>query len=495
MSYELLKYLKSSVKGNWLRYYELNPENDQEIVAEKYNSQDIYQLTQDKLEQISAITIIKKTVVIFIVESNPVDLIAAFLAGIIAEVNLFLCDPAWQQREWQQVLKLVEPDLIFGDRTIQDLIGKINAEVNNSIDNQANLSPQSLIMIPTGGTSGRLKFAIHNWSTLTASVTGFKNYFHCQSINSACTLPLYHVSGLMQFMRSFVTQGNLALFDYKAVLTQQISLDQAEYFISLVPTQLQRFIESQPDWLSKFKTVLLGGAPASHSLLDAARKYQIPLALTYGMTETASGIITLKPEDFLAGNTSNGKILPHAQVEIARTVFNHNINQKTREIKEIASKSIENNIGLVKIKSESLCLGYYPQFFDSEKSFITDDLGYFDVDNYLHLVGRNSQKIITGGRNVFPVEVEAIIYATNLVQDICVIGISDPKWGQAVTAIYVPLESQLPSNLIHQKIQSQLAKYKQPKNWIEVDSLPRNNRGKINYPQLSAIALQALSSR
>ena len=110
------------------------------------------------------------------------------------------------------------------------------------------------------------------------------------------------------------------------------------------------------------------------------------------------------------------------------------------------------------------------------------------------MVGRNSQKIITGGENVFPAEVEAVIYSTKLVKDVCVVGIPDSKWGQAVTAVYVPLTSGN-LNLIKQKVQSQLAKYKQPKNWIQVDTIPRNNRGKINYRQIKAIALQVVSNK
>ena len=122
---------------------------------------------------------------------------------------------------------------------------------------------------------------------------------------------------------------------------------------------------------------------------------------------------------------------------------------------------------------------------------MTDDLGYLDDNGYLYLVGRDSHKIITGGENVFPTEVEAAIWSTQLIKDVCVIGLSDQKWGQVVTAIYVPLNSEHDLDLldlIQQKIQLQLAKYKQPKKWIQVNSLPRNDRGKINYQLVKAIA-------
>jgi O-succinylbenzoic acid--CoA ligase len=175
------------------------------------------------------------------------------------------------------------------------------------------------IMIPTGGSSGKIKFAIHTWDTLMASVRGFTQYFQLNKVNSFCVLPLYHVSGLMQFMRSFTTGGKLAILPFKELDSSQIyNIEPSEFFISLVPTQLQRLLE-KPDlitWLSQFETVLLGGAPAWNELLEKARFYRIRLAPTYGMTETASQIATVKPDDFLNGKISSGQTLPHAQITI-----------------------------------------------------------------------------------------------------------------------------------------------------------------------------------
>ena len=463
MREELLKYLKSYTDTRALQYFE-----NGKLKTTADASLELYRLTNLELSKILSAIASYQRAKVFIVEDDPIKFLAAFLAVVIAEVNLFLCDPAWQQREWQQVLSLVKPDLILGELTVRDL-NTITA--SKDADRRSHLPDRPLIMIPTGGTSGNIRFAMHSWETLSASVAGFQEYFDCQNINSFCTLPLYHVSGLMQFMRSFITGGNLVLCPYKAIQTTEFNFDTEDYFISLVPTQLQVLIESVPEWLSGFKTVLLGGAPARRPLLDTARKHNIAIAPTYGMTETASGIVALKPSDFLAGNNSSGRVLPHARVTL---------------------KAIDSNIGSIAISCASLCLGYYPDLFASA-SLVTDDLGYFDRDGYLHLVGRNSHKIITGGENVFPAEVEAAILATGLVTDVCVIGISDRQWGQAVTAIYVPV-SNFDLDRVKQQVRSQLANYKQPKKWIEVERLPRNNRGKINYQRLKAIAERAINS-
>ncbi|NER19777.1 MAG: AMP-binding protein [Symploca sp. SIO1C2] len=258
-----------------------------------------------------------------------------------------------------------------------------------------------------------------------------------------------------------------------------------EFFLSLVPTQLARLINLDASvWLSGFRTVLLGGAPPWNSLLEEARRYKIPLAPTYGMTETASGIVTLKPEAFLSGNNSSGQVLPHAQVTIRNT---------TGEILNA------NQTGMITIQADSLALGYYPEAeaFNPQSpipDFPTDDLGFVDQQGYLHIIGRRSNKIITGGENVFPPEVEAAIQATELVSDVCVIGVPDADWGQMVTAIYVPNAQTVSHQLLATALEEQLSSYKRPKNWISVAKLPRNAQGKVNYEQLQAMVNGCLTT-
>ena len=338
------------------------------------------------------------------------------------------------------------------------------------------------IMIPTGGSSGKIRFAIHTWESLTASVQGFQQYFNVDKINSFCVLPLYHVSGFMQFMRSFTTGGKLTIASLKALEAgKKYDIEPEQFFISLVPTQLQRLLQN-PDtanWLSQFHTVLLGGAPAWPELLDIARKYQIKLALTYGMTETASQIATLKPADFLAGNNSSGQALPHAKITIRSA---------------IGKILCYNEIGNVTVNTKSLALGYYPELFSDRPYFQLDDLGFFDKNNYLNIVGRSSDKIITGGENVFPAQVEAAIKNTNLVADVAVIGLPDKDWGQVVTAIYVPANSQVTVKNLQAAIEDKLSKFKRPKNWVVVEQLPRNAQGKVNREHLQEIAIKMVRS-
>lgn len=439
-----------------------------------YDSRQFNQIAQKLYLELTQLSASGTPPKIILAEREPVRFLASFIAACAASCPVFLCNPDWGTQEWQQVFDLVQPDIILGMGNGAWCMGHGNNNIQCPIPNS--------IMIPTGGSSGEIKFAIHTWETFIASVKGFIEYFQLKRVNSFCVLPLYHVSGLMQFMRSFTTKGKVAIQPFKAVESSQIlNIKQSEFFISLVPTQLQRLLQNPEltEWLSQFNTVLLGGAPAWNELLEKARFHRIRLAPTYGMTETASQIATLKPDDFLGGKISSGKILPHAKVTIR--------NQQG----EILNS---NQIGNITIQAQSLALGYYPITINNQTDFQVDDLGFLDDQGYLNIVGRNSDKIITGGENIYPAEIESAIQATQMVADICVIGIPDKHWGQALTAIYIPKKSNTSALKIQTLLKNKLSKFKIPKYWIPQQNLPRNSQGKINRQQLQQIATEFLQN-
>jgi o-succinylbenzoate---CoA ligase len=417
---------------------------------------------------------------------NSLDFLTAFLAAVAADCSVFLGDPAWVAAEWQETLQLVEPDLILSDGLIPDA---------PSLPRTSSIPPRPIspiIAIPTGGSSGRIRFAIHTWESLRAAVKGFQAYFALKSINSFCILPLYHVSGLMQFLRSFLTGGRIAIVPYAALKTPNlptcdIDLPPEAFYISLVPTQLRFLLEHHPHWLSRFATVFLGGAAAGQELLDIARQKPIRLAPTYGMTETAAQVVTLKPEEFLQGNSSCGRLLPHARITICDD------QGTTLDLEQT---------GIVKITCSSLFHGYYSKDWTIDlphkpNVLMTDDLGYFDTEGYLHIVGRNSQKIITGGKNVFPAEVEWAILSSDQIRDACIIGMEDDYWGQIIVAICVPRSnnwSEFNLAALQQEISPRLSKYKHPKHWVFVAQLPRNLQGKINYVEVMKLAKMTLKN-
>jgi len=375
-------------------------------------------------------------------EPNPRRFLAQFCAAVVTETPVFLCNPHWQAQEWRTVQATVQPDLIWPPSPSEPPLKR----------------GAGGIYIPTGGSSGQIRFTIHTWATLTAAVEGLYTYFDRTPLSAYCILPLYHVSGLMQGVRSLLTGGQLWLSNSKTCTLG----DGQTTFISLVPTQLQRFLaQNQAPWLQQFRAIFLGGAPAWPDLLSRARALALPLAPTYGMTETAAQIATLKPADFLAGAEGCGPLLPHVQGKIAPD-------------------------GRLEIQTPSLCLGYYPNPWP-EPIFTTDDLATFTPTGSLVIHGRQSRQIITGGENVAPEEVERAILATGKVADVAVVGVTDEIWGEAIAAFYAPQLSPEDLATLQTQLRQELAPHKQPKQWQGMEKLPRNAQGKLDYRALGGM--------
>jgi O-succinylbenzoic acid--CoA ligase len=481
---------------------------------------------------------------LLIVEPDPLKLLSQCLAAGLTGHSVILGNPHWGEMEWRQVQNL--KPLFWPDEEARTqgwislpqpqgsflalAAGMERQDSSGPLLSRGELGPGSWkghVLIPTGGSTGGLKFVVHTWYTLIASVEGFRAHFDVDRVHAYCVLPLFHVSGLMQALRVLMSAGTLALQTYKVLKQGHLLPIPEPGFLSLVPTQLQWLLdqgESYIAWLKGFRAVLLGGAPAWPGLLRQARELGIPLALTYGMTETASQVATLLPERFLAGVSSNGQALPHAQIQILGK--NH----------EVLSPG---NTGRVAISSQSLGLGYVipeqkPQFTSlntvqtyglstspsalkspeaepalplrlygqerndsrgfSEGVFLTDDMGFLDAVGDLHVVGRCSTKLITGGENVFPEDVEATLLTLDTIKDVCVVGLPDDYWGQRVCAVLVLSPPATPLGKIISALRPRLPPYQCPKDWILVNAIPRTAQGKVNRQESLKIAQKVLAN-
>lgn len=391
---------------------------------------------------------------------------------------LFLGNPHWAIAEERQVIEQVQPHQIWSDRHNpwrNEVVCRNCDTVNGGEFLQDH---RSYIGIGTGGSSGHIRFAMHTWESLGSAVDGFRNYFDDVldrgRVHSFCTLPLFHVSGLMQLLRCVWSGGVFQWGQLPKPSTQTFpslawqTVDDftppgspespSSGFISLVPTQLARLLDHERAiaWLGQFRVILLGGAPPWTGLLERSRQMQLPIAPTYGMTETGAQVATLKPTDFLDGKTGVGKILPHLALEIADT-------------------------GSIVVRGPSLAAGYW-QGEVIAPALTTGDLGTCDDHGYLFILGRQDDVIITGGENVMPQEVEAAILATGVATDVCVVGVPDQEWGQRVAAAWVPGAQETIPTLPQWRelLNRHLSRYKHPKWWRKVDHIPRNSRGKVN---------------
>lgn len=323
------------------------------------------------------------------------------------------------------------------------------------------------LMIPTGGSSGRLKFARHDSYTIAAAVKGFAQHFGMARVNALGLLPLYHVSGLMAWMRSVLTGGEFVAGDWKRIEAgERVVLPARDdgRVLSLVPTQLERLLRepAAAEWLRGFRIVFLGGAPAWPELLERAADARVPLSLSYGMTETAAMIAALRPEEFARGERSSGRAMPHARVELG-------------------------DDGVICVSGRSVFRGYYPDWRHERKMFETADVGRFDAARRLHVLGRRDAVIVSGGEKVQPLEVEAVLKSATGCARLAVIGVADREWGERVVAVYAAGD---PFDVARARAaaERELAPAQRPKDYIALREWPANETGKVNRAALAKLA-------
>lgn len=353
--------------------------------------------------------------------------------------HFFLCDPKWGTSERETVGRLLTGDSAG--------------------------SGEGWLCIPTGGSSGTIKFARHDERTLTAAASGFCAHFGLERVNAVDVLPPFHVSGLMSRVRCAETGGQHVPWPWRRLETGVVPTlaENCDWVISLVPTQLQRLLSSMETtaWLRRFAVIFLGGGPSWPELAEAAARAGLRLSLSYGMTETAAMIAALRPDEFLAGARSAGAVLPHGRVTI-------------------------DSDGVIAVGGASLFRGYYPHW-RSTPEFETADLGRIDESGHLHVLGRRDTMIITGGEKVSPMEVEAALRGTGLLTDVGVIGMPDPEWGEVVVACYPAADATLDLTAVRERIEGVLAAYKRPKRYVAVGDWPRNSQGKLNRLRLAEL--------
>ena len=324
----------------------------------------------------------------------------------------------------------------------------------------------------TSGTTGKPK----------AVPLTYNNHFH-SAIASALHLgiepddnwllcmPMFHVGGLAIAWRSVINGTTITLlpkFDEQEVL-EAIAHERVT-LISLVPTMLTRLLQ-HPNWasLQKLRAILLGGAPASPELIEQCQQLNLPIMPTYGMTETASQITTLLPHEIAIKRGSSGLPLFGNRLRIADL---HDPEQ------ELAIGAI----GQILVQGASVMDGYLNQLENNSVKdgwLYTGDLGYLDLDGYLYVVSRRSDLIISGGENIYPTEIEAVLLAHPAIAEVCIVGLGDREWGEIVVAVIVTKAQLSLAEIRDFCEQKSLARYKLPKSIYIWESLPKTASGKL----------------
>ena len=365
---------------------------------------------------------------------DPHDFTVELFAAILVGRSIALANPNWGAQEKEQFDALVGRGVAPSD-SLSSRANYLNACRQNKV-----------ILVPTGGTTSGIKLVIHTWKTLEAACKGVQQFLGGAAIDSCCVLPLYHVSGLIQLFRAYHSGGYIR-FDEDEV---------EDCCLSYVPTQLSRalFDKKRIQALSTTRVIFVGGAPMPQSLAKEARKLKLPVMPVYGMTETAAMVAAIPVADFLTDSRAGAVPIGDAKIEI-------------------------DSSGRICIQSPALFKGYYGhEALDLTRGHLSEDEGYIDENERLHVTGRIDRLVISGGEKIDPYEVEDAVGAISGIEEVLAVGLPDVEWGQKLVVYYTGQE------LVDWKkhLKEQLVSYKLPKEMLRVDRLPLDEKGKFLKP-------------
>ncbi len=396
-----------------------------------------------------------------------------------ARPTLFVCDP-----------RLDLGTLQFAP-TAHPLVARLNPQGEFQWPDAANIAdaapcrpqprePSDLAAILyTSGTTGRSKGAMLSYGNLLSNATTLVQAWEFNEQDSLLhALPIFHTHGLFVATNVCIAAGARILllprFDPEAVLR---ALPQCSVMMG-VPTFYTRLLDHvgfNAASAAGMRLFISGSAPLlreTHQAFESRCGHRI--LERYGMTET--NMLTSNPYRGERRPGTVGPPLPGVDVKVVNP--------------ETGIPLPAGETGSIEVRGTNVFSGYWQlpektaEEFRPDGFFITGDLGYFDDDGYVVIIGRGKDLVITGGFNVYPKEVEDIINAADDVLESAVIGLPHPDFGEAVTALVV-LARNIAGNtsaierVLEDSLEQALANYKRPKRLLFVPGLPRNTMGKV----------------
>lgn len=339
--------------------------------------------------------------------------------------------------------------------------------------------PESVAVIMyTSGTTGRPKGAMLTHANLWWNNTNNLHMFDVLGDDvSLVVAPLFHIGGLnVTTLVTWQKGGEVVLFrafDPGACLEAIPRYGVTTMFG--VPAMFL-FMSQHPAFdntdLTSVRTLICGGAPVPEPLIKLYNGRGIPIQQGYGLTETSPGVSFLGPQYALAKVGSAGRPPMFVEVKV--------VDAEGRSLTEPFAR------GEICSRGPHIMKGYWnrpdatAQAIDEEGWFHTGDVGYLDEEGFLYIADRVKDMVISGGENIYPAEVESVLYEHPAVAEVAVIGVPDERWGEAVAAIVVLKEgSTLTLDELRDFAGKSLARYKLPSRLHFVGALPRNPAGKV----------------
>lgn len=341
------------------------------------------------------------------------------------------------------------------------------------------------IIMYTSGTTGRPKGAMLTHGNIWWNNSNVLLTFDCLGSDIVLVVaPLFHIGGLnVNTLVTWQTGGHILL--HRTFDPSRFLGDIAKYRVTstfAVPAMLL-FVSQQPNFasadLSSLRTIVCGAAPVPEPLMRLYADRGIPINQGYGLTEASPLLTFLSPEWGIAKIGSAGRTPMFTEVRL--------VAPDGREVTAPGEK------GEIIARGPNITKGYWnnPEAtaatIDAEGWLHTGDVGIFDDDGFLFIVDRVKDMVITGGENVYPAEVENVLYEHPAISEIAVIGLPDEQWGEAVVAVAaLKQDASLDLEELRTFATDRLARFKLPSRLEIVSALPRNPAGKVLKFELRA---------
>lgn len=328
----------------------------------------------------------------------------------------------------------------------------------------------------TSGTAGRPRGVLLSSTALRAVASASAERLGLSSSDRwYASLSMAHVGGLALVVRAALSGSSLVVRgSYDTARLDQLLEEGEVTHASLVPTMLHQLLDLRGEAKTppELRCLLIGGAHLPRPTLDRALANGYPVALTYGLTEATSQVATAPPELVRTKPGTVGPPLEGVEIRIDEG-------------------------GEVLARGETLALGYLDpteRLLDEDGWLHTGDLGELDGDGHLWITGRTTDRIITGGVNVDPAEVEDVLRLHEGVRDVVVVGVPDPEWGETVAAAVVPSPGiHTEPTELEALARKRLTSAKLPRTVVFLEELPRTPTGKVDREQVRRRVLKAMS--
>jgi fatty-acyl-CoA synthase len=337
----------------------------------------------------------------------------------------------------------------------------------------------------TSGTTGRPKGAMLTHANAVANANNYVSSgrgLHSGDV-TVTAAPLFHIGGLgvMTLPGVYVGLTNVILPTFDPVAYLQAMARHRATVAFLVPA-MWAALARVPDFdgydLSSLESCLSGGAPTPLTVIDFFQSKGLPFQEGFGMTETAPAVSILDPEHVKSRAGSIGRPL---QAVDARLVDDNDRDVAVGQVGELV------------LRGDNIFAGYWMQPDATADAFRggwfhTGDLGRADEEGFITLVDRKKDMIISGGENVYPVEVEQVLYRHPAVREAAIFGVPDERWGETVVAA-VATDADEGDQLAGELIawcRQRLAHFKCPTRVVWTPELPRNATGKVLKTRLRA---------